>query len=504
MGQRGSVAVFMGLDLGGSGAKAVAFDERGRLLARSKVPYAPASPAPGLLEFDPAVQWTALVEAVRGCSARLASRHSVVAMGVSVGGEAVLPVDGAGHPLANSIASVDRRGSDQVRALAERIGAEELYRITGQPPDGIYAICRAMWFRENRPALTAKTWKFLLWHEYVLLRLGLPPVLDRPNAARTMAYDIATGGWSRSVLDAAGIDESCFAPVAEPCTPVGELSAGTAADLGLPSRPLVVVAGFDQACAALGAGVTREGLGFVGSGSVEALAVVTDRNPQSGLLRSGEFSTGPAIPGERFLTVGSNFGAGNLVAWLAELLSGSRSRPGRYPLLMPRKRPEGDSDVMVIPHVHGAFSPHRDPSRRAAIVGVAGATSREDIMWAAMEGIAFQLRSMVRCMEAAGLALPRVRNSGGGAGSELSVQLRADILGRPVETLKVADTAPLGAAIAAAVGAGTFPDAESAVSAMVHVRKTFEPDTHRKWDYDQRYERYARLDRHLVEDDHDR
>jgi xylulokinase len=494
----------MGLDLGGSGAKALAFDERGVLIARSKVPYAPVSTAPGSLEFDPEAQWTALVEAIRGCSARIGPRRTVLAMGVSAAGEAVLPVDRGGHHLANSIASVDPRGSDQARTLAEHIGIEELYRITGQPPDGMYAICRAMWFRQNRPALFAKTWKFLLWHEYVLLRLGLPPILDRPNAARTMAYDIATGDWSASVLDAAGMEESCFAPVADPFTVVGEIAAGTAEELGIASSPLVVVAGFDQACATLGAGVTREGVGYVGSGSVEALATVTNRTPQSELLRSGGFSTGPAIPPGSFLTVGGNFGAGNLVAWLAELLSGPRSRPGRYPLLMPRKRPEGDSDVMVIPHVYGAFSPHRDPSRRAAIVGAAGGTSRDDIMWAAMEGIAFQLRSMVRCMEEAGLALSRVRNSGGGAGSELSVQLRADILGRPVETLKVADTAPLGAAIAAAIGAGTFPDAESAVAAMVHVRNTFEPDTRRERDYGDRYERFLRIDRRLAEDDHDR
>jgi xylulokinase len=504
MGRRNSVAVFMGLDLGGSGAKAVAFDERGRLLARSKVPYAPVVPAPGLLEFDPAAQWSALVEAVRGCSAGLASRHSVVAMGVSVAGEAVLPVDSSGNPLANSIASVDRRGSDQVTALKQRLGAEAIYRITGQPPDSIYAICRAMWFRENRPALAAKTWKFLLWHEYFLLRLGLPPVLDRSNAARTMAYDIATGGWSKSILDAAGMDDCCFAPVAESFTPLGELSAEVAAELGLSSRPLVVVAGFDQACAALGAGVTHEGLGFVGSGSVEALAAVTAWNPQSGLLRSGEFSTGPAIPGERFLTVGTNFGAGNLIAWLARLLMGARSRPGRYATLLPKQRPERGTDVMVIPHVNGAFSPHRDPSRHAAIVGVTGATSRDDIVWAAMEGIAFQLRSMARSMEAAGFNLTRVRNSGGGAESELSAQLRADILGRPVETLTVADTAPLGAAIAAAIGSGTFWDADSAASEMVHVHRVFEPDEHRARDYDQRYDRYTRLDQRLTEDDHDR
>lgn len=159
---------------------------------------------------------------------------------------------------------------------------------------------------------------------------------------------------------------------------------------------------------------------------------------------------------------------------------------------------------MVVPHLLGAASPHLDSARHAAIVGANETTSRDDIVRAAMEGIAFQLRSMVSCMEDAGVALPSLRNSGGGSQSASSVQLRADVLGRPVDTLKVTDSAPLGAAIAAAVGAGRFPDVESAVSEMVHVQRTFEPDIHRTATYEQRYERFLRLDRRLAEYDHDR
>ena len=156
-----------------------------------------------------------------------------------------------------------------------------------------------------------------------------------------MAFDIESRMWSEEILAAARLDHDRFARVADPGTAAGRVPDEMAHELGLSSRPIVVVAGFDQACAAIGAGVLEDGDGSIGSGSVEALAAVSHMRPATPGLRLANFSTGPAIPPGRYLTVGSNFGAGNLMTWLFGVL-GQRDTLGETldhatPSASPRK-----------------------------------------------------------------------------------------------------------------------------------------------------------------------
>jgi xylulokinase len=494
-----TVQVFLGLDLGGSGAKALAVTAAGDVVARAKVAYAPRNPRPGTYEFEALEQWASLRDAIRDCVARLPDRAEVVAIGASAAGEAVIPVDRDGRPLAPSIASTDPRGQVQAAQLVDRIGAQRLYGLTGQPPDGIYAVCRAMWLRDERPEVFARVDRFFLWHEFVLSRLGVPALLDSSNASRTMAFDLASGGWSEEILAAADLEARLFAPVASPGSSAGRIPADVAEDLGLESRPLVVTAGFDQACAAIGAGALEDGDGSVGSGSVEALGVISHQRPATIALQLANFSSGTAIPSDRHLTVGSNFGAGNLVGWVDRVTGGRDTFA-----MIDGLEPAGPSRrLQVIPHLAGTFAPVRDPTRRAAIIGIDLATSPRDLVWATLEGISYQLRTMVETVETNGLPLRRLRLSGGGSMSDAWGQLRADVLGREVEAVAVADAAPMGAAMTAAVGSGAIPDWHTAVASMVRVRRRFEPVPERTQAFQHGYARYRRVDALMEEVDRD-
>ena len=136
-------------------------------------------------------------------------------------------------------------------------------------------------------------------------------------------------------------------------------------------------------------------------------------------------------------------------------------------------------------------------------IGIDSATSRDELIWGALEGVCYQLRTMVETVEASGLPLRRLRLSGGGSRSDAWSQLRADVLGRPVETLVVSDAAALGAAMVAAVGAGAFSDWESATVSMVSVRRRFEPDAERASAYEDGYARFRRVDARMREVDRD-
>jgi xylulokinase len=480
---------YMGLDLGGSGAKAAAFASDGSVLAAAKVPYAIESPRRGCRELNPEAQWEAVADAIRAVTSTDVIRHNrIKAMGISVAGEAVVPVAEDRTPLYNSVPSFDLRGCEYVPLLQDRIGEEEIFRITGQPLDGMYSLMRILWFRDKMPEIFRKTWKFCLWQELVLLRLGLEPSIDYSNAARTLAFDIHTSKWSAVILEALDIADDLFAPPVPQGSALGTVGGRIADELGLPSNCVVVAGGLDQSTASLGLGVVDNKTTAIGTGSVEAVSIPV-RNTDA-LRSEGEqylFVT-PYSPGG-FLGTGLNFTAGSAIEWFRSLV-GAVS-------VDEMALPDGDPveylappSVFVLPQFAGSFSPRRNTAARAAILGLSLATTRADLLKALIVGLVFELRLTIEGMERAGLAVSEIRNGGGGSRSDLWMRLKATILNRPIWLPQVVDSSCLGAALLAGVADGTFSDCSSAVMAMVRMERQYEPESVVAGEYDGRYEEY--------------
>jgi xylulokinase len=364
-----------------------------------------------------------------------------------------------------------------------------------------------LWFRDALPELFARTWKFLLWHEYVLVRLGLEPSLDYPNASRTLALDIRTGEWSSEILDYAGINAELFAPLARPGSVAGSIRPRVANELGLEPGTLVAVGGFDQCCAALGAGVTGDLEASVGTGSVEALVISLRVPPIADRLREGHFAVCPHVIPDSFVLIGTSFAAGSLVRWFIETMGGERSpraRAGEQSAFRLERGqsafdlelgslPEQPSRLLVLPHLNGAFSPVRDPRSRAAILGLRQDTTRSEIARAILEGTAFELRAMLDCVSGAGLQPTRLRASGGGARSPAWLQIKADVLSRAIEVPAVHDAACLGAAVLATAALDHERDIADISREMVRIDSVVEPDSARAALYNERYSAYCQL-----------
>src|SRR5438874_1712151 len=200
----------LGLDVGGSGCKVVAFDLGGLSLAQAHRPDGQLRPRSDWLEFDLEAQWQALREALREVAAAPPLRRDPPrALALSVAGDAVVAVDRGGRQLYPSIASSDPRGWSEAEWLAARLGgAARLYEITGLPLDGMYALSRILWFRRHMPGVAERAWKWLCWHEFFVVRLGLPPALDLSLAGRTLALNLRRRSWSNEILAAAEVRPS--------------------------------------------------------------------------------------------------------------------------------------------------------------------------------------------------------------------------------------------------------------------------------------------------------
>jgi xylulokinase len=261
----------LGIDVGTTGCKAILFAEDGRILGSGYREYPLYHPQPGWAELDPREVWDGVRESVREAVSGVAQGDLVRAVSTSSQGEAVVPVGADGEPLGTAIVSFDARTAPQREGWEGSFGAERVFQITGMPLHTMYSILKIQWLRENQPDLYGRTWKFLPFGDYILHRLGAPPVTDSSMAARTMAMDLGRNDWSPEILSDAGVDPAKLPDIHPSGTEVGVIRGDVAEELGLPPGVRLVTGAHDQPAGALGAGIVRPGIAMDATGTVECI-----------------------------------------------------------------------------------------------------------------------------------------------------------------------------------------------------------------------------------------
>jgi xylulokinase len=480
----------IGLDVGTSACKGVLLDGAGRQLAGGHRSYALSVPSPGRVELDPEAVWSAAATVIRRLGRHAArDRWRIAALACSVSVDEAVLVDGRDRPLSDVIMALDTRSAGTARRWAATAGEEIIYRITGLPVHPAHPLVRLLWLREHEPERFRRVARILAWEEFVAVRSGLPPTSDPSVAARTMAWDVAAGRWSTELLDLAGLPATLFPAVRPSGSVIGEIPAAVARTLSLPDGVVLVAGGMDQAVATLGAGVTRPGQAMVGTGSWEALTVILSAAPpDTTSLRSSGIGLGPFVTGRDLTAMATQAGGGALVGWLRDVLD-PRLTVGRFLRLAP-DRPSG---LLVLPHLEGSYSPWMDPSSRAAVAGLSLETTPGMLLRGALEGITFELRLNVERLERAGVAIDEIRCTGGGARSAAWVQLKADILGRPMVLVDVTENGAHGAAWLAGHAVGLYPTVEIAAERFARPVRTVEPHPAMATHYEAAFARYREL-----------
>ncbi|MDH3662798.1 MAG: FGGY family carbohydrate kinase [Alphaproteobacteria bacterium] len=485
----------LGLDLGTSGTKVMAFDLEGRELARFYRAYPLANPAPGQFELDPDEVWRAAADGLRHVASNL-DDHRIEALSIAAQGEAVIPIDRTGKALAMAPVSADQRGEAHAEALATELGDAWIYGETGQPVSSLPTITKLMWWKTERPALHEQTSRYLCFGELALFRLGLEPTIDPSMAARTMAFGIERGTWSAEILDAAGLDADRLPPIRPSGTIVGAIPDTIAKSLSLPSGVQVVLGGHDQPMAALGAGVIGPSQALYSIGTTEAILSVVD-GPSTAFGRSN-IPCYPHVLADRWVTLVGNQSGGRLLAWyrhnmtLAGIGDGDHQAPDFDDLTatVDLDRPSG---LLLLPHFAGSGSVLNDPNAKGALVGLTFDTSPGDLVKAVLEGITFEQALGVRALEEAGIKIDRLHAVGGGAHSSIWLQIKADILGLPISPVAIADAPCLGAALLAGIAIGAYPSPEEAVARAITIRPAVPPVANRNKAYANMLERYREL-----------
>jgi len=489
----------LGLDIGITGCKAVAFSLTGEMLAQAYREYPLYQPKPGWMELDPAEVWGS-VKAVIGEVTAAIPHDPVRAMSIATHGESVVPMDANGQPVGRFITALDTRAAEETRWWAQNVGRERIFRITGMPLHPMYTVNKLMWLRNHDPATFNAAQRFLCMPDFLFHRLGVPPTMDFSLAARTMVFDVNRLAWSDEMLALAQLDAARLSPTAPSGTVLGEIAPAVAQELGLAKGAVAVVGGHDHPCGSVGCGAISEGVVMDATGTVECIAVVSPKlvlGPE--LLENNLPIAAHPIPGMYVVLAWSSVG-GALLRWYrdnfarAEVEEAASLPAGQsvYDLIL-AQAVTGPSPVLVLPHFVGTGTPWLDPASKGAIIGLDLSTTNGQIIKGILDSVTYEIKLSVDAMEAAGIVVREVRAIGGGAKSELWLQTKADIWGKPVVAMDVSEAPCLGCAILAGVATGAFPSVEAGITQMVRTRRTYEPDL----SLHERYMEKARLYRQV-------
>jgi len=463
----------LGIDIGSSQCKAIAFASSGAILATATQDYAPSFPAPGRAEMDPRTFWEAFSVATRRVAAQVAA-DPIAALAISSHGETFFPADAQGEPIGPAMLNIDNRALAEAQWWEETCGRAQIFDITGLVAHPMYPMAKIRWLQSQQPAVFARTARCMSVIDYIMHRLGVSPYIDFSLASRFMAFDVRARRWSTALLAAADLTAERLPEPVPAGAIAGRLSRTAAADLGLSPAIPVVVGGHDQPAGALGVGAVAPGMVADSAGTYECLlAAVNAPSLDEAALAACLNSGCHVVPG-LYATI-AYFPAGLMVKWFRDLFAGDEDDQTFY-RTMEARAPAGATGLCITPHLIGTSVPSFDPIVTGVIAGLTPTTDRYALYKGVLEGVACELSIVTELLARAVGSFPAMRITGGGARSRLGVQLRAALTGCRMELMQSREAVCLGTALLAGVAAGVYGSHAEAAARAVTVTEAVEPD----------------------------
>ena len=470
----------LGLDIGTTGSKAVVFRKDGEIISKAYRDYPLKSLKPGWFELDPLEVLAKINMVIKEAANQARTYEPISCLGISCAGGTVIPVNKKGIPVYNAIPNLDQR---TVPGWYKDVNKEKLYKITGQPTHTTFSINPILWLKHNRPDVFNNTWKFYSFRELFLHSIGLTPFQDHSLASTTMLYDLKKRSWSEQILELIKLDKILLPDIKDASKIVGTISENIAKFLDLPNKVQVVLGGHDSACAAIGTGLIKSNMGIciedIGTYGVISTALSKfDFN----MVKNSNFFIKSHIIENLYLVLNVDPTAGSILKWYKEnfaskdeIEKANRLGNNLYEFIIQQASTE-PSPLLFLPHFAGSGGPLMNSSAKGAIVGLSLSTTKSHIIRSILEGIGMQSAIGIQEFEKYGIKIDEIRSMGGGALSKFWVQIRADIIGKPLITFKNPESGCLGAAILAGVSTGVYSDFKEAIKVSIKYGNRYFPN----------------------------
>ena len=393
---------------------------------------------------------------------------------------------------------MDVRASDQAQRVQQTGDPALKYNGYG-PSSAEWMPSKTLWLKEREPQTYNDAAVICDYADWMTFRLTGEWTASINTASFRAYYDRDAGGWPESLYEALGIGdvlEKFPSKVLDMGTAVGGLHRAAAEELGLPEGIPVAQGGGDAFVGAMGLGVTEPGKLALITGSSHVI-VGQSAEPHYGRGFFGSYTDG-IVPGQ-YSVEGGQVSTGSIVAWFKNQFASDAMDEARergldpYDVLNEQARdiPIGSDGLVVVDYFQGNRTPYTDPLARGAIWGLSLGHTPAHLFRAILEGICYGTEHIFRTMRERGFQPGECVVAGGPTKSELWMQMHADVSGVPVSITRESEGPVLGSAMLAGVGAGIFPDIQSAAEEMVHTERTIEPDLRAHEEYKFYVDRYV-------------
>ena len=480
--------MFLGIDVGTGGTRAILINHEGKVNASSASEHAPIhSEHIGWAEQNPEDWWRAAKEAIAGALATANITGSQVeAIGLTGQMHGCVMLDADGQVLRPALIWADQRTQPQCDWLTEKIGFDRLIELTCNPALPNFTLTKLLWVRDHQPEIFARIAHVLCPKDYVRYRLTGEFAMDMQEASGTLLLDVTNRRWSAEVAEAAGIPMSWLPHLFEGPEICARISPEGASATGLATGTPVAAGAGDQGAGAVGMGILTPGSVSATIGTSGVVFAATDAPAKDRLGRLHTFCH--AAPG-RWHVMGVTNGAGLSLRYFRNTFAPDLSYEDL--LALAAEAPAGSNGLMWAPYLFGERTPHLDPNARAAFVGITASHTRAHFVRAVLEGVAFSLRDTFTLFCELHIPVKAIRLGGGGARGPLWRQIQADVYGHPVELLEAEEGGAFGAALLAGTGIGAWPSVEAACAATIRVAETIAPKNQAVMD--EAYKQYRKI-----------
>lgn len=465
------VSYVIGIDLGTSAVKALLVNKEGKVVDETSKEYPLIQEKSGYSEQDPEKWVEQTIAAVKELTNKIDNASEIEGMSFSGQMHGLVLLDEQSKPLRHAILWNDTRTTAECREIEEKVGIETLHSVTKNPALEGFTLPKLLWVKKNEPELFAKATTFVLPKDYLRYRLTGEIHMEYSDAAGTLLLDVAEKKWSKEISEKVGISFELCPPLVASHDKVGVVQQDIAGQCGL-GKVDVFAGGADNACGAIGSGILEDGVTLCSTGTSGVVLSYEEEGTKDFGGKVHYFNHGEE---SAFYTMGVTLAAGYSLSWFKETFA--EDRTFEELLALASESPEGAKGLLFTPYIVGERTPHADADIRGSFIGMHASHTLGDFARAVVEGITFSLNETVEVFREKGKIVDKVISIGGGAKSDLWLQIQSDIFNAEVVKLKNEQGPGMGAAMLAAYGLGWFPSLKDCADQFVEKSDVYSPST---------------------------
>ena len=477
---------YIGIDLGTSAVKLLLVDETGAICGSVTKEYPLSFPQPGWSEQDPADWWKAVQYGILELTSRVDKSQI---RGIGCGGQmhGLVTLDEHDAVIRPAILWNDGRTAEETEYLNTVVGREKLSALTANIAFAGFTAPKLLWMKKHEPENFARIKKIMLPKDYINYRLSGVHACDYSDASGMLLLDVEHKCWSKEMLDICGVTEAQMPKLFESYEVIGTIQGFVSGALGLPRDCAVVAGAGDNAAAAVGTGTVGEGACNLSLGTSGTIFISSER---FGVDPNNALHAFAHADGQYHL-MGCMLSAASCNKWFCDEILKTKDYAGEQTGITDEKL--GRNRVYFLPYLMGERSPINDTDARGTFVGMSMDTSREDMLQAVLEGVAFAIRDSFEVAKSLGIEIKRSKLCGGGARSPLWRKIFANVLNIELDIPQTEEGPGYGGAMLAMVGCGEYESVAAACAQLIRVKETVAPDPAIAARYETRYQQFRRI-----------